>query len=68
MCLRSKRFGTTATSPTYSAKGCLTNRVGEGEWWDTTGVGIVPEAVVDEYMRLNNVGIVVLEDAGEEVH
>jgi GTP pyrophosphokinase len=25
MCLRSKRFGTTAASPTYSAKGCLTN-------------------------------------------
>jgi (p)ppGpp synthase/HD superfamily hydrolase len=25
MCQRSKRYGTTAASPTYSAKGCLTN-------------------------------------------
>jgi hypothetical protein len=34
-------------------------QVGKGEWWDTTGTEIVPEAAVDQYIRLNpNVGIV----------
>ncbi len=36
-------------------------RVREGEWWDTTGIDIVPESVVDDHIRLNErVGIVVL--------
>jgi hypothetical protein len=41
-------------------------QVGKGEWWDTTGTEIVPEAAVDQYIRLNpNVGIVVLENTEE---
>jgi hypothetical protein len=36
--------------------------VGESEWWDTTSTEIVPETVVDEHMRLNRVGIVLLKD------
>jgi hypothetical protein len=38
----------------------------EDEWWDTNGIGIVPEAVVDEYMRRNRVGVVVLGEGDEE--
>jgi hypothetical protein len=42
--------------------------IGEsGEWWDTTGIEIVPQAIVDEYIEKNQaVGIVVLEVADEE--
>ena len=36
-------------------------KVGEDEWWDTTGIEIVPEGVVEAYMKANRVGIVVLE-------
>jgi hypothetical protein len=36
-------------------------KVGEDEWWDTTGVDIVPEHVVDAYMAENRVGWVVIE-------
>lgn len=36
-------------------------KVGEDEWWDTTGVEIVPERVVDAYMTANRVGWVVIE-------
>ena len=32
--------------------------VGEDAWWDTTGVEIVPESVVDAYMAANRVGVV----------
>jgi hypothetical protein len=41
-------------------------RIAEGEWWDTTGIDIVPETVVVEYMRLNRVGIVVLDEGAAE--
>ena len=33
---------------------------------DTTGIDIVPETVVVEYMRLNRVGIVVLDEGAAE--
>ena len=35
--------------------------VAVGEWWDTTGIDIVPEEVVDRYCEANDVGIVVVE-------
>jgi hypothetical protein len=41
-------------------------KVGEDEWWDTTGIDIVPEHVVDAYMAANRVGIVVIEVPDEE--
>ena len=41
-------------------------KIAEGEWWDKTGTDIVREAIVDEHMRRNRVGIVVLGDADEE--
>lgn len=41
-------------------------QVDDSEWWDTTGIDIVSEAVVDEYLRRNNVGIVTIETVEEE--
>jgi hypothetical protein len=41
-------------------------KVGEDEWWDTTGVEIVPARVVDDYMAANRVGCVVIEVPDEE--
>jgi hypothetical protein len=36
--------------------------VAKGEWWDTTGIDILPESVVEAYLEQNpDVGIVVLE-------
>lgn len=35
--------------------------VAKNEWWDTTGIDIVPKEVVDRYCLTNSVGIVVLE-------
>jgi len=44
-------------------------KVGEDEWWDTTGVEIVPESVIDEYMALKQVGIAVSDCPEEhEIH
>ena len=42
--------------------------IGEtGEWWDTTGIDIVSQATVDEYIEKSpRVGIVVIEMADEE--
>ena len=36
-------------------------KIGDDEWWDTTGINIVPDAVVDEYMKKNRVGIAVIK-------
>lgn len=36
-------------------------QVAIGEWWDTTGVDIVPEEIVDRYCEEHGVGIVVPE-------
>lgn len=36
-------------------------QVAVGEWWDTTGIDIVPEEVVDRYCVEHGVGIVVIE-------
>jgi hypothetical protein len=41
-------------------------KVSDGEWWDTTSTDIVPEVVVDDYMRRNSVGIMVVELAEGE--
>jgi phage FluMu protein gp41 len=41
-------------------------KVGEDEWWDTTGIELVPEHVVDAYMAANRVGIAVIEVPDEE--
>ena len=48
--------------------------VARGEFWDTTGIDILPESVVDRYLDQNpDVGIVVLEgdipepDEGEPI-
>jgi hypothetical protein len=35
-------------------------RMADGQWWDTTSTEIVSEATVDEYMRTNRVGIVIV--------
>jgi len=35
--------------------------VAKGEWWDTTGIDIVPEEIVDRYLEVEGAGIVVLE-------
>ena len=35
--------------------------VAVNEWWDTTGIDIVPKEVVDRYCLANGVGIVELE-------
>lgn len=35
--------------------------VAKGEWWDTTGIDIVPKEMVDRYCRSEGVGIVELE-------
>lgn len=35
--------------------------VAVGEWWDTTGIDIVPEEIVDRYCAEHGVGIVVLD-------
>lgn len=37
-------------------------KVAHDEWWDTTGIDIVPESVVDAYMLENGVGIVVIDN------
>jgi hypothetical protein len=40
--------------------------VAPGEWWDTQGMNLVPEWVVDAYLRsTGNVGIVVKDDVRE---
>jgi len=36
-------------------------KVAENEWWDTTGIDIVPESVVDAYMLEMGVGIAVID-------
>ncbi len=41
-------------------------RVAEGEWWDTTGIDIVPEAIVDAYMEANGVGLAVIGNGHED--
>jgi hypothetical protein len=41
-------------------------KVGEDEWWDTTGIEIVPGCVVDDYMAASRVGIAVIEVPDEE--
>lgn len=42
-------------------------RIGSDEWWDTTGIEIVSEAVVAAYMAAGCVGIAVFcEHRGEE--
>lgn len=35
--------------------------IAKGEWWDTTGIDIYPEEVVDRYCEANGVGILVYE-------
>ncbi len=42
-------------------------KVGEDEWWDTTGTDIVPDVVVDDHMRCNSVGTMVVELVEGEV-
>ena len=41
-------------------------KVGEDEWWDTTGIEIVPERMVDAYMEANRVGIAVIDVPDDE--
>ena len=36
-------------------------KVGDDAWWDTTGIEIVPEKVVDRCMEENRVGVMVSE-------
>jgi hypothetical protein len=36
-------------------------QVAVGEWWDTEGIDIYPEEIVDRYCEAEGVGIVVLE-------
>lgn len=41
-------------------------KVRDDEWWDTTGIEIDPEKVVDRYMEKNRVGVMVSEITEEE--
>ena len=37
-------------------------KVADGEWWDTTGIDLVPEAEVDRYLAENpGVGVMVMQ-------
>jgi hypothetical protein len=41
-------------------------KISEDEWWDTTGVEIVLEHVVDAYVMANPLGIVIIEKPDDE--
>lgn len=42
-------------------------KVGDDAWWDTTGVEIVREEVIDRYMEENRVGVMVSEINEEDM-
>jgi hypothetical protein len=41
-------------------------KVADDEWWDVTGVDLVPDSVVEAYMQANRVGWIVTELPDED--